>query len=838
MQKAGLELDDIDCVTNIFAAFNECSCKYASINWVKGSSVTALLTLAPPPQSNEWKTEKIHNRLAKCSFDISETSYTYCNNSTGIEAAKIELNPYVKNGNIYEKVLKDTEIDNLVTLIKKICPDALRDLPYETIERLFLQIAMLPEIDDDKEVALLKLMSAISRNEPTKCIENYKRFYALLEATYYNGSGSLLLHLYRQLDDRCLGFLAWQSNSKTSFIEGLIRMYNEQPTALGDRLNYFNDYIKTENYVDKVVVLGLTDTKMYQAFGSNTTYFNSYKILGEHNSLYNIRLYQVPVTTITTANPATVSTYTSTIVDESSKNYKYGYEYLSPLTPVMVDTKSAYASNALIQEAIQGQSQSIKPFLVPLLFFDYTKGAESLKQREDIIFEVLDIVTIASGIKMMTTARRYWALFETIGAVADIQVRVLDLPQNSSARKCVDIYNGIFGLIGIKNLATAAGGKTIKTVNQLVQAIKTVPNLEKDIVAGANISNSLRSKLISFRFAYAKAEADGLKELTLAQKEDLLRMEASTNELLDGYTSIFLANLKSYKKLLAAVDGLSDELKVKFVEDFIDAGDDVLKALDGDVIKIENWKNWDNFVSTQEPSYWAKFKTVPPIATVRRNACQALAKYPNEYVVAVEEMSEINKYDLFTRHGVDYGDEFWKIISDFKTKNAALGLSDADVHVIFGYTTNFFYGTLNSWLRDGINIQKTAKMKQLLNTALTKLPQWNGNIAYRGIGKNLSQQEIAKILTRYPKGTTVPHGEFTSTGSQVKASFVEKSQIELRINLKSNTKAKDISDLSDGVHYRGMPKHELILPPNTSLYVDDIFLDSTTGRTVISLFEQ
>ena len=591
LQKAGLKLDDIDCVTNIFAAFNECSCKYASINWVKGSSVTALLALAPPPQSNEWKTEKIHNRPAKCPFDVSETSYAYCNNAAGIEAAKIELNPYVKNGNIYEKVLKDTEIDNLVTLIKKICPDALRDLPYETIERLFLQIAMLPEIDDDKEVALLKLMSAISRNEPTKCIENYKRFYALLEATYYNGSGSLLLHLYRQLDDRCLGFLAWQSNSKTSFIEGLIRMYNEQPTALGDRLNYFNDYIKTENYVDKVIVLGLTDTKMYQAFGSNTTYFNSYKILGEHNSLYNIRLYQVPVTTITTANPATVSTYTSTIVDESSKNYKYGYEYLSPLTPVMVDTKSAYASNALIQEAIQGQSQSIKPFLVPLLFFDYTKGAESLKQREDIIFEVLDIVTIASGIKMMTTARRYWALFETIGAVADIQVRVLDLPQNSSARKCVDIYNGIFGLIGIKNLATAAGGKTIKTVNQLVQAIKTVPNLEKDIVAGANISNSLRSKLISFRFAYAKAEADGLEGLTLAQKEDLLRMEASTNELLGAYSSIFFGNLKSYKKLLAAVDGLSDELKVKFVEDFIDAGDDVLKALDDDVNFVNTWIN-------------------------------------------------------------------------------------------------------------------------------------------------------------------------------------------------------------------------------------------------------
>ena len=40
------------------------------------------------------------------------------------------------------------------------------------------------------------------------------------------------------------------------------------------------------------------------------------------------------------------------------------------------------------------------------------------------------------------------------------------------------------------------------------------------------------------------------------------------------------------------------------------------------------------------------------------------------------------------------------------------------------------------------------------------------------------------------------------------------------------------------VHYRGMPKHELALPTNTNLYVNDVFLDQSTGRTVIILFEQ
>ncbi len=169
-------------------------------------------------------------------------------------------------------------------------------------------------------------------------------------------------------------------------------------------------------------------------------------------------------------------------------------------------------------------------------------------------------------------------------------------------------------------------------------------------------------------------------------------------------------------------------------------------------------------------------------------------------------------------------------------------MTDTEIHSIFGYTTNFFYYDLNLWLRAGTNTNKTAKMKQLLNGALAKLPQWNGNIAYRGIkikGVN-PQQEIAEILAKYQKGASVPHGEFTSIGSSQDAAFINSptTKFELRITLKTKTKTKDISDLADGIFYRNNPKHELLFPTDTNLYVNDVFLDQTTDRTVIVLFEQ
>jgi hypothetical protein len=45
------------------------------------------------------------------------------------------------------------------------------------------------------------------------------------------------------------------------------------------------------------------------------------------------------------------------------------------------------------------------------------------------------------------------------------------------------------------------------------------------------------------------------------------------------------------------------------------------------------------------------------------------------------------------------------------------------------------------------------------------------------------------------------------------------TKIRMTIRLKMNSKVKDISGLSDGVHYRNFPPPELLFPPNTILEV-------------------
>ncbi len=578
------------------------------------------------------ETGKIYNRPISC---ISQgANYDYCSNPAAISSAITELQPFINktaSGDMYKTKLSTTEIDNLVEVIYKICPDAIRTLPYTTIERLFLQIAMLPTIKDEQEVAILKLMSAISREDKTECIANYKFFYALLEASYYNNSPPLLTHIFNELDDRCMSFAFLQSNSRTSFIEGLIRMYNEQPTALENKLNYFLPLAtdgSIDNSLDKVIILGLTDSKMSVYPGGYSV--ESMQVIGQidknNSTTLNTRLVQIPVLKNSTVN-STGFTNTINTNNYDGAVYKYGYDYYRPLIPVLVDTKTAYQSNALIQEAINGAGVPLqKPYLVPLLFFDYAKKAEDLKNREDLIFSGLDLLTIFSGTKIATTAlsaRRYWALFEVVGAAADISVRANDVPVNSPYRKSVDIYNGLFGLIGIKNLAVAGGTKSINTIQDLVKAIKTAKNVEQDIIAGKNITQYIRNQAISFKFAYASAKAE---RAAVAVEQEAVNMARVVDNILEPAQLNFFTQLGAYKKLLKVLDGLSEELKVKFVEDFLEADAAVLKALDDEVDIVTSWsKLRDEFtaahyVTTSNPpsctSVQSQYPANDPIRTL------------------------------------------------------------------------------------------------------------------------------------------------------------------------------------------------------------------------------
>jgi hypothetical protein len=258
--------------------------------------------------------------------------------------------------------------------------------------------------------------------------------------------------------------------------------------------------------------------------------------------------------------------------------------------------------------------------------------------------------------------------------------------------------------------------------------------------------------------------------------------------------------------------------------------------------KKADWIEFDDFFNTRTDDYWAQFNNPPGVLIqTRTRALKALQEYPDEYVSALESFG-LAKADLFTKHGVDYGDEFFTLINDFKASNIN-GLSDDEIYAVFGYTTNFFYRDLNNWLRTGVNLDKTSEINGILTSALNKLPSWSGtSTAFRGIKikpPNV-QGQIDGILGRYPQGAVVPHGELISVGSTPEASFLYGNNIRIRMefDLKPGTQAKDISDLADGIFFRGNPPQELLFPSNTSFRVDLVTPPDADGVVTIFFKEQ
>ncbi|MBE2206755.1 MAG: hypothetical protein IAE84_04165 [Saprospiraceae bacterium] len=240
--------------------------------------------------------------------------------------------------------------------------------------------------------------------------------------------------------------------------------------------------------------------------------------------------------------------------------------------------------------------------------------------------------------------------------------------------------------------------------------------------------------------------------------------------------------------------------------------------------KVGEWLEFDAFFISRNDEYWSQFNSPPNVLIqTRTQALKALQRYPDEYVEALEIFG-LSMADLYTRHGVDYGDEFFQIIADFKASNS-FGLTDSEIYAIFGYTTNFFYRNLNAWLRESINVSQTSQIKNLINNGLSKLPTWSdASQVYRGIRIRNGLDEINEILAKYPIGSEVTERSFTSLSASNSTPFLnhQDTKIKMVVTLKPNSLVKDIADLSDGVFYRNFPRPELIFPSNTALYVDNI----------------
>lgn len=450
---------------------------------------------------------------------------------------------------------------------------------------------------------------------------------------------------------------------------------------------------------------------------------------------------------------------------------------------------------------------------VVFLVVPYTKGAALSKVRKVVnVLDALNPITHvfdAAGFVMKKAGGKVIdILIPELNGLNDIKIAFVEEDWLIAIED--ELYDGLpSNIVAKENLPY---DKT---------AVEVINGNSKEIQAAALALLTLNNgkKVIGRASDVASSTITSLKNLF--NLEDLFEsalhadVVAAKIALLDNATDLLVnSNLQNEIALL------SKKAKYNFFEDLARAGN----------TKDNSWIGYDLAnLNTGKFSLWkgmnAYLDDLEDVSHIIRSRClRAMMEYPDDYVSAIETFG-MSKFKLFKKHADDYGGEYYKIINDFVTSSTS-GLTKSEIYAIFGYTTNFFYWDLNLWLREGTNQVKAQAITNLINSGLNKLPIWPSSQAFRGIkikGPN-AQQKIDDIVARYSNSTVVPHGEFISVGDSPTASFLSDPRVKIRMdfNLKMASGAKDISNLADGIFYRGAKKHELLFPAGTSFEVKSI----------------
>lgn len=188
---------------------------------------------------------------------------------------------------------------------------------------------------------------------------------------------------------------------------------------------------------------------------------------------------------------------------------------------------------------------------------------------------------------------------------------------------------------------------------------------------------------------------------------------------------------------------------------------------------------------------------------------------PENFFKALGKMdkSEDNILEYYTKYHNENDFRFLNEIEEFTVKNKYLLKTDA--FVLWSYTTNHYYWYLNNWLRNGIHANKTEDIAKLLESALKKMPTYNGP-AYRALQLKTSREplknesDLEAFLIKHSVGETVIFNDFISCGSSEEAAFFHRADKNVLMVL-NVINAPIISDFSDGIKFRGFKEHELLL---------------------------
>lgn len=158
---------------------------------------------------------------------------------------------------------------------------------------------------------------------------------------------------------------------------------------------------------------------------------------------------------------------------------------VSPLSPVIIDyNNDVDAVKILLENSGYKEGDVV---IIPAIFLKYGLDKIEDRAKEKSTLLALNTVTIATGMPVIlqgaTLAKRVWAAAEVAGALGDIAVNNQYIENKyPELKQTINAYNGVMGLIAVKNLVTSKGAKnlynaahsTVKTAFQNRNEFKSI----------------------------------------------------------------------------------------------------------------------------------------------------------------------------------------------------------------------------------------------------------------------------------------------------------------------------------------------------------------------------
>ncbi|MEO9871558.1 hypothetical protein [Ekhidna sp.] len=455
---------------------------------------------------------------------------------------------------------------DLVELILNVCQNSIRKLSHEHITIAFGILAGSEEIKEYKEIAILRLMSAIKADD-------YVDFFDFLQ----DNDNKLIKNLQSKMHDKSIN--PFDGNNYTSFISGLLHMYQQNVKVFESQigqLDFAENYKLFEQVLNlEPIQIESTSTISGSGFATSITGKTVTRHFeGQYSSSTGTLLINEVITTKSfgaSGGGGTTSTKENKVVLA---------ENVPPLSPVFIRVEPKLD---LVKIALDGIQSEGEVYIVPAIFLKYIDQKRFNDVVEKGVMITLDVATIVlSGGAAIATkvhwVRRVIAIAEVIGAAGNIVVTVSDLPRDGDIGKAVDAYNTLMLLVGIKNIGQASakyarglGSKTVTYVkNQggLRSLLTTKLDQIKDLsisqyTALSDVQKQTWDNIIKFRDQLRRILGISNQADILSSLKNLLRSQGLPNSILNSLDNWNASTLNKLDEVFknSRYNGILNEFK-------------------------------------------------------------------------------------------------------------------------------------------------------------------------------------------------------------------------------------------------------------------------------------